>query len=221
MKNVITIVGLLAAAGTANAQAFSVAYDTFSLPGDQPSVAGVSDNADVFAGSITRGAGLNPNVGGNSINSSGWALGDGDDADDFFSLTFDVAAGKSVNLDQLIIGTDASNTGPRDLGLFVNADGFTNPVALWSTTPSFSNDILDLSSVTGLTGSVEFRIFAVNDIQADGDGSISNGGTLRIVDFFDNGDFIDTQFSGTVVPTPGAAALMGLAGVAGLRRRRA
>jgi len=206
-------------AGAANANAQIAAWGQFGQPGDQAFTAPTATAANVTGLDMTRGPGLNPNAGSNSLNSSGW---DGPDpANDFVSFGFSVDAGFSVDLDSLIIGTRASNSGPGNLGLFYSGDGFSNNLFTFTQSgTNFLNSIIDLSSLNGLVGTIEFRIRALDDTRADGGTGISSAGTFRVVDFFD-GDFTDTQFTGTVVPTPGAVGLFGLAGLVATRRRRA
>lgn len=220
MKNVITAAALVAIAGAASAGTETIAaWDMFGQPGDQAFTAATSSAANVTGDNMARGAGLAGNAGANSLNSNGW---DGLDADDYVTFGFTVGAGFSVDLESLIIGTRSSNSGPGDLGLFYSGDGFSSSLFTFTQSgTNFLNSVVDLSGLTGLTGAVEFRIAALSDTRADGGTGISSQGTFRVVDFFDNGDFIDTQFTGTVVPTPGAIALFGAAGLAAARRRRA
>ena len=83
----------------------------------------------------------------------------------------------------------------------------------------FNNSVADMSALTGLTGTVEFRIYADNNVSANG-GSISSGGTFRLGDHFDGSNFTEVRFEGTVVPAPASAALLGLGGLVAVRRRR-
>lgn len=190
----------------------------FQEPGDQAFTAASSSALNVSGLDLTRGPGLNPSPGNNSISSNGW---DGLDPGDYFTFGFEVDAGWSVDLDELWIGTRSSNTGPGELGLFYSGDNFsTNLFTFNQSGTDFNNSIIDLSSLTGLTGEVEFRILATSDIRANGDPGISPSGTFRITEHFDDGNFTNVQFTGTVVPTPGAIALLGVAGLAGIRRRR-
>ena len=178
----------------------------FGQPGDQAFSPVGTEAANVTGSVLTRGAGLNPSGAGNSISSNGW---DDLGADDYFTFGFTVDAGYSVDLDTFWFGSRSSNTGPGFLSIYSSVDGFTN----------FNNSIADMSALTGLTGTVEFRILADNGTSASG-GTISSGGTFRLGDHFDGSDFTEVRFEGTVVPAPASAALLGLGGLVAVRRRR-
>ncbi|MFG0275452.1 MAG: PEP-CTERM sorting domain-containing protein [Phycisphaerales bacterium] len=218
MRHAAMLATVVAGMATSIASADVItSWTNFGQPGDQAASPVNVEAANVTGVAITRGAGLNPSGAGNSISSNGW-----DDlaADDYFTFGFNVDAGFSVDLDTLWIGTRSSNTGPGFLGLFYSGDGFSSNLYTFTQSgTSFNNSIIDLSSLTGLTGNVEFRIIALNGTSANG-GTISSGGTFRIGDHFDGANFSEVRFEGTVVPTPGAMALFGLAGVCAGRRRR-
>lgn len=210
----------VAFAGAASAQVVAD-WALFGEPGDQVFTPAASSAANVSGLDMTRGAGLTPNVGNNSLNSRGWNTLDS--SVDYVSFGFAVDAGWQVDLSELWMGSNASNTGPGDMGLTYSGDGFSSVLHQWIQPAGFFNQIIDLSSLSGLTGNVEFRIIALSDTRADGnpDLSIGAGGTFRVGEHFADGNFTNVQFTGSVIPTPGAVALFGLAGVAGLRRRRA
>lgn len=220
MKTALSAVALIAFAGAACAGSETIAaWDMFGQPGDQAASAATAAAANVTGNTMVRGAGLSPNVGGNSFNSAGW---NGLDADDYIAFGFTVDAGFEVDLESLIIGSRSSGSGPGQLGLFYSGDGFSSNLYTFNQSgTNFLNAVIDLSALTGLTGNVEFRIRALSDLRADGGTGISAQGTWRIADFFDGSNFTDTQFTGNVVPTPGAIALFGAAGLAASRRRRA
>ena len=202
-------------ASAASAQVTS--YTLFGAPGNQAFTPADPAPTGVTGLDLTRGAGINPSGASNSISSNGW---DDFAADDYYSFGFTVSAGYSVNLSTFWVGSRSSSSGPGSIGLFYNGDGFTTALATWAQSgTSFSNNIIDLSALTGLTGTVEFRIIALAGPSAGG-GSPSSGGTFRLGDHFDNGNFTKMRFEGSVIPTPGALALFGVAGLAGVRRRR-
>jgi MYXO-CTERM domain-containing protein len=220
MKNFVAIVSVIASlAGAAQAQTVAQ-WDLLGQPGTQASVAGLG-SANVTAGLLARGAGLSGNAGTNSINAAGWNdLG----ANDYYSLAFTVDAGYKTDLSSLYIGSRSSNSGPRDLGLYSSLDGFASPVHTWTEVgaSAFANQIIDLSGLPDITGSVEFRIRATSNAAATG-GTISSTGTFRLSAYFSGGAFDrNLQFTGvtTLVPTPGAAVLAGVAGLVSIRRRR-
>jgi 2',3'-cyclic-nucleotide 2'-phosphodiesterase (5'-nucleotidase family) len=173
-----------------------VAWPTFGEPGNQAFTAPGSEAPNITGFNMVRGAGINPAAASNSMNSNGW---DSQAADDYFEFGFNVAAGFNATLDNLIIGTRSSNTGPGTLGLYTSLDSFTNPVHTFVQQGSnFLNSIIDLSGLGTVSGDFRVRIQEIGNTQADGSGSTSGGGTFRIVDHFDSGVFSDTQFTGSV-----------------------
>lgn len=205
-------------AGTASADVIT-SYVNFGQPGNQASSPVGTVAANVTALPLTRGAGITPTAAGNSLSGSGW---DTLDATDYITFGFTVDAGFSVDLDTLWFGSRSSGTGPANLAVFYSVDGFTNPVYSFTQVgTAFTNNIADVSALTGLTGSVEFRILALNNLNAGGTGVISSGGTFRVGDHLDGaGVFTEFRFEGSVVPAPASAALLGLGGLLAARRRR-
>jgi len=204
-----------------------VAWDMFGQPGNQVTTPSTSSAANVTGKAFTRGPGLNPNSGNNSFNSNGFeSTTQGAASDEFLEFGFTVDPGFFVDLDELIIGTRSSNTGPGMLGLYTSLDGFTSPVFTFvQSGTNFLNSTIDLSGLPSITGDFTARIIEIGNTQADGDGANSGSGTFRVVDFFDDGNFIDTQFTGSVavVPEPSTCILMviGLCGAVAAFRRRA
>lgn len=205
----------------ASAQAFTINFDFGGEPGDQLFTSGVSGSPLAGGAVVDRGPGLGATTAGNSISSNGWDTLNA--AEDFFSIRFTVAPGESIDLQSLVIGTRSSNTGPGDLGLFHNGDGFTSSLFTFTQSgTSFLNSTVDLTSLTGLTGDVELRIIALSDTRADGTIGISGGGTFRLTNFFDGGDTGGMTI--TAIPEPrfyGAAlGLLALGLFLRLRTRR-
>ncbi|TVS03679.1 MAG: hypothetical protein EA423_08245 [Phycisphaerales bacterium] len=215
MNKTAAIVAAVALAGAANATVIT-SYTLFQEPGNQVSTPATTSAANVSGLDMARSANLNPTAAGNSISASGWTP----DSNSYFSFGFSVDAGFVVNLDELIIATRSSNTGPGDLGLFYSGDNFsTNLFTFTQTGTAFLNSTIDLSALTNLDGTVEFRISPISN-RAANDGTLSSGGTFRISEFFDGTDFFPVQFTGVVIPAPASAALLGLAGLVAVRRRR-
>ena len=221
MKSINTIlaVGTLAAAcGAAEAAVVKIAnWNMAGLAGTEASVAGTGTG--VVALNARRGAGLTGASAANSMSAVDWSS----QATDFFSFGFTVAVGETVNLSSLSIGTRASATGPGRVGLFYSGDNYAT--ALFTITQgsgTFVNSVIDLSSLQGLSGTVEFRLMAIGTNSAGG-GTISPAGSLRMTNFFsgtpstDQGGFF---FTGEVIPSPGAIALLGAAGLVSTRRRK-
>ncbi len=216
MKKILAVMLMLAVASVAMGQDTLAGYDMYGLAGDEASRSGYSDSTDITVNDMVRGSGLAGNAGGNSFNSRGWDKGDGDDADDYVTFSFDVDAGKAVDLDELWIGTRSSNTGPGQIIIEINDAVYTT----YSQPAGYYNNVFDLSGYTGLTGTVTFKFKAGTDVQADGSGTISGSGTWRITDHYDSGTFTDVKVTGSVVPEPATMSLLAIGGLAAVIRRR-
>jgi hypothetical protein len=208
------------------AQALStLAYwDTLGQPGSQVTSPGAG-SPNVTATSIARGPGLNAASASNAFSASGWNAGE------YFSLGFTVGSGYRVSLASLYIGTRSSATGPGTMGLYYSGNGFSTALATFNQAPggNFVNSIVNLSALTNLVGTVEFRIGMIAGAAANG-GGVQSAGTFRVGAYFENGIFErDLQFTGTTealggapVPLPAAAWLMlaGLGAMVTMARRR-
>lgn len=153
-----------------------------------------------------------------SFSANNWTIGD------FYQFSTSTADYEDISIqwDQT-----ASNTGPRDFGLFVSTDGVNfnqiggtlmvlpnaapNPV--WNSTtrdPMYQFGPFGLSSAYDDQAVLVFRLVMLTDVSANG-GTVGTAGTNRVDNVIVNG---------TLIPTPGAAALFGLAGLVAMRRRR-
>lgn len=202
-----------------------IRYNLAGSPGTQTeNVANfVAQNATGL--DLTRSTGLSGTAGQNSMNSNNWSVGQ------FYSFGFTVESGYFADLTSLEIGTSASNTGPRFFELYSSVDNFTNSLAQiahgdGTTNFSFVNSSIDLSSLTGLTGLVEFRLRVDEDLRANVTGTnpstIANTGTARITNYFSGGDTGGFRINGTIsaVPEPTSLALLGVVSLGGLAARR-
>ncbi|MCC6228623.1 MAG: hypothetical protein IT432_05285 [Phycisphaerales bacterium] len=208
---------LAASAGVASATVTISQWDLLGAPGNQTFTAG-SATANVSAMNLTRGTGLAASGASNSFSASGWTQ----QTTDYFSWGFTVDSGYQVNLDSLYIGTRSSGTGPGAIGLYYSGDNFSSVLHTFDQSPggNFVNSIIDLSALPNLSGTVEFRVAQIGSVAANGSGTLA-AGTFRFSAYFVNNTFDrNLQFTGDVVPTPGAMALLGLGGLVAGRRRR-
>lgn len=212
-------VALIAAAGTAAAQVTLVEWDVFGQPGTQVTQPATFSGANVTGVDATR-FGNSPSTGGNSFSGNQWSVGG------YFAFGLTIAPGFVADLDTLYIGTRSSNTGPGLIGLYSSVDGFAAPITTIiqpvTTDPNnFVNSAIDLSGLGTVSGNIEFRIVVENNVAANG-GTLAGTGAFRITNYFQGGSFDrNWGITGTVIPAPGAVALAGIAGLVGIRRRRA
>ncbi len=174
----------------ARAQEVIANWNFAGTPGNQEFTTGTGVTG-VAASNFTRGADLNPASSGSSFSSNGWNAGDAR----YFSFGFVVATGQKVDLTSLKLGSRSSNTGPRDMALQYSGDNFTTDLATWTSANTFLNQTIDLSALTNLEGTVEFRIISKSDVSANG-GTVGSTGTFRVVNFFP--DDTGVSFIGTV-----------------------
>ncbi|BAM02368.1 PEP-CTERM sorting domain-containing protein [Phycisphaera mikurensis] len=224
---------LLAAPGASAATL--VSYATFPYDpadsGERVSVAADVTEAGITGFDLTRNGGLVDVPTRNAFNSSGWASNDPGSPtvlnnDAFVQLGFSVDPGFTVVLDDLIIGTDSSTSGPSLIGVYTSADGFAAPIGTIAEDGNFSNTTLDLSSIGEISGDFFVRFYNDGGVtpaapSVPGEEDMANTSTWRVVSFrSDDGVFSDTQITGTVVPEPASLALVALGGTALLARRR-
>ncbi|MCU0922668.1 MAG: hypothetical protein MUF16_20500, partial [Burkholderiaceae bacterium] len=98
----------------------------------------------------------------------------------------------------------SSATGPGTIGLYYSGDGVTAALATFNQAPgaNFVNSVVDLDSLPGLAGTVEFRLRQVGTTAANG-GSTGANGTFRLTGYFESGVFErSAQFTGSVTAIP-------------------
>jgi hypothetical protein len=186
---------LLSLTGVASAQAVIAGWDLSGAPGDQVSTPATLAASFVTGLDMARGAGINPTAANNSISANGW-----EDlaVDDYFTFGFTVDAGYAVDLAELQISTRSSNTGPANLALRYSVDNFTADLAtIVNSGTLFTDVILDLTALPALSGNVEFRLYATNNVSANG-GTIGSTGTMRIARYYDGASYLPVEFRGTV-----------------------
>jgi endonuclease/exonuclease/phosphatase family metal-dependent hydrolase len=189
-------------------------WDFTGEPGNQEFTSGAG-SSNISALNFTRGSALNANTGTNSINSSNWSLSE----NSYFSFGLEVEEGFAADLDNLIISSRSSGTGPGNLALRFSGDNFETDLASWSQSgTNFANQTIDLSGLGRLTGKVEFRIYITNTVSAGG-GTVASGGTFRVNNSLKDGVSVPVQFNGTLSelppPTPVVLANWNFAGAPG------
>jgi hypothetical protein len=176
---------------------------------------------------FTESAGLTPSAGDNSMNSSGW-----NQANVNYSFGFTIQPGQEVTVDQIVLTSRSSATGPGFINLEASVDGAA-PTVVASITQSdtnFNDEMLAITPVTA-TSSLTFFFVTANQTSAEGGSTIGPDGTFRIGDFNPPGTS-PTPFTidGTIspvsaVPEPSTLMLatigLSVVGLTGRLRKRA
>jgi hypothetical protein len=178
-----------------------VTWDLTGDPGSQVTEPAAFNAPGITGAPMSRGAGLGPNAGLNSFNSNNWD----DEIDEYIQFGFTVSPGNSVDLENLIIATRSSPTGPGTIGLFTSLDGFASAIHTFNQTPgdNFVNTVVDLTPLPALSpGPFLVRLIEIGDTQADGVGATLANGTFRVAEFASGGSSLDVQFNGTIAAVP-------------------
>jgi hypothetical protein len=231
-KLIKTLTALALTAGLSTAafgQSFTISWNTDGFAAGTASepnpVVGSSTSGLITPINLTRGPDIDFATLTNSFSSNGW---DSTDGGEYFEFGFTVAPGYQVDLTQALLGLRSSNTGPRDIGLFISTDSFTSAIDTYilpggSGASAFLNATTDLSTLTELTGTVTMRFLKTSEFAADG-GNIGGTGTFAFARFSDPTDgLIPSQIQGTVsvVPEPATyAAIVGLLALGAVLVRR-
>lgn len=213
-------VWFLTAASISWGQDLVLSFDFTGEPGNQESTTASISASGVSGGIIDRGLGLGRNTTTSSLNTNGWnSL---DPAEDYISIRFTVDPGYSLDLASFQLRTDASATGPGHLGLFYNGDNFAQELFTLNQPNTTLDSQIDLGSLTGLAGNVEFRIIALSDTRADGgEGSIGSTGAFKLFNYHNGGNTGGIHFTGTAIPEPSTyAAVVGAIALAAVGCRR-
>jgi len=134
-----------------------------------------------------------------------------------------------VTVDQLILTSRSSGTGPGFINVEASANGgaFVTVATITQTSTNFNDEFLSITPISA-TQSLTFLIVAANQTSANG-GTIGSAGTFRVGDYNPAGTPTPFTINGTItpiaVPEPSMLALGGLSAViaagAWARRRKA
>src|SRR5262245_26790047 len=115
---------------TARADIILEQYEFQGQPGSQTSQTPSFVATGLSGSSFQESANLTPSAGANSMNSSGWT-----NAGANYSFGFTINPGQSVTVDQIILASRSSATGPGFISLQASADGgaFTTVASITQT----------------------------------------------------------------------------------------
>ncbi len=146
---------------------------------------------NVSSPELCRGPGITWTSAANGFNSNGWTGVDEADAianNDYVSATFIVNNGFNVNIDVITANLQRSSSGPQNMSVRSNVDGFASSLAIVNDIPtSAALRTFDIPDIIGATGQVELRFYAW--------GATTAGGTCR---FQDNASNSSLTINGTV-----------------------
>lgn len=220
MRHFVGAVAALSLAGMASARPDAAMW-TFEVSAPISAGPHAAESGTGSAFCNTGGTISNPSGNGSleSMSSTAWNVGDNHE----FRTSSTGLQNLSITWDQT-----SSSTGPRDFNLEVSINGGGSyasilayavlqnglaPNAAWSAgagVPAYS-----FSASLGISADnlADLRVRMTNSttVSASG-GVVAAGGTDRV----DN-----VRISGDLIPTPGALALVGVASLVGIRRRRA
>lgn len=202
------------------------AWDTNGLAANATNVAATTVAANLTVSVVSRGPGLS-NIGGtapsNLISATGWnetSLSAAITVGDYLQFTITPDSEYEVSFATIDVNLRRTSTSATTYQWAYSLDGFaTSPVMIGSSvsyTGTSTNGaaqtqlvVSSLSALQEVGGAVAFRLYAWG---GTGDSS-SNFGIGRL-----SGN--DLVISGTVIPEPSGAAILGSIGVLGLLRRR-
>lgn len=169
-------------------------------PGNQVSTAASNAAANVSGLDLTRGAGINPSSAVDSFSGTGWNTLD---ATDYFSFGVTVASGWSLSPSELWVGTRASNTGPGNVGLFHSGDNFQQSLFTFVQSGTATTyTVVDLSVLGSVSGTLEFRLMALDNTAAGG-GTVGSTGAFRLAEYSVAGTDSPVRLTGSVQPVGG------------------
>jgi hypothetical protein len=218
---VASVLGLASFSARARADIILQQYEFQGQTGSETTLAPSLVASGLTGNNFTESSVLTTSAGVNSMNSSGWNLANAN-----YSFGFTIQPGKVVTVDQIILTSRSSATGPGFINLLASVDGgaATTVATITQTSTNFNDEFLAITPVTAKS-SLTFFFVAANQTSAGG-GMIGSAGTFRIGDYNPAGTPTPFTINGTIstaaVPEPSAIVLGGLSAVvmAGVWARR-
>jgi hypothetical protein len=220
---VVAVLGLTGS--SARSDTILQQYEFQGQTGSERTLAPSFVTAGLTGVDFTASPALTASAGVNSMNSSGWNL---DNVN--YSFGFTIQPGEEVTVDQIILTSRSSATGPGFINLEASVDGAAPTVvaSITQSDTSFNDETLPITPVTA-TSSLTFFFVAANQTSANGN-TIGSAGTFRVGDFNPAGTPTPFTIDGTIspvsaVPEPSTLMLatigLSVVGLTGRLRKRA
>jgi hypothetical protein len=115
---VVSVLGLAGSSAPARADIILQQYEFQGQPGNETTLAPSFVTPGLTGANFIESNVLTSSAGVNSMNSSGWNLANAN-----YSFGFTIQAGKVVTVDQIILASRSSATGPGFINLLASVDG--------------------------------------------------------------------------------------------------
>lgn len=182
LGTVTAVTAMLILDSAALAIGFTTTY-TFSLPESTGNQASEPPNLQPVSGAvfsdITRGSGVQPNQGNNSINSSGWTTENSIDTSDYYEFGIDLNPSYELDLANLAFSEVSSSTGIGNFEIRSSLDNYSTtlftPTVAIQRGGTVRRQEFSLASSTQLQNLVDDVTFRLYGYSATGD-----SGTWRL-----------------------------------------
>ena len=182
-------------------------YEFQGRPGTDTTLAPSLTATGLTGLSFAEGTGQTPSTGSNSMSSTGW-----NNPGAYYSFGFTVNAAQSVTVDQIILTTRSSATGPGTITVAASVDGaaLISVASITQGSAVYNDEFLSIVPVTARK-SLTFYLVAANQVAANG-AAVAATGTFRVGDYNPAGTPTPFTLNGTItpvaaVPEPAALAL--------------
>ena len=161
-------------------------WDFAGNTGSEVSVAGISADAAVTGGTITRGTGINAANNANRFNANQYTQADEAAAianNDYFQFTIDLMAGVPFCLTSIDFNFQRSGTGAANWSLRSSVDGFASNITTFTGLASGSANTITLpaASFASVTGTITFRFYGYGNTNNAGSAGFEGTGNDLVI----------------------------------------
>jgi PEP-CTERM motif-containing protein len=177
---VVVVVVLVWWPSIASATAFTATYSFDGSPGDQASEPVDANPVGALFSDITRGPGVTPTAGLNSINSSDWTTAATPDlAGDYYQLIITPLPGFELDITEIDYTLQRSLTGPRNFEFRSSVDGFSTRFGTVNIKTIVDANIRVVFFETPSLGAMLNQTTPLT-IRLYGSGAVDSAGTFRL-----------------------------------------